>query len=265
MPKDEHLPQHGSSSTPRGEAGLSGGGELSTGELSQEAGPEDVWEQPEMVSRFANAGASDALIELAQSAGRPLDILDIGCGAGRNSIPLAREGHRVVGVDSALAMIEAAEARAYREEASSHARLRQGDMSRLPVTDGAFDLIVAHGVWNLAASDDQFRRAVAEAARAARSGAWLYVFTFSRNTLHPDARPLEGSSYIYTEFGGYPQCFLREEELIAELRAVGFERPETGPLRELNRPAPWEKPRGGAIPIAGPKVPVIYEGIWVRT
>lgn len=39
-------------------------------------------------------------------------ILDVGCGAGRHSIELARRGYRVVGIDPAPAMIEAARARA---------------------------------------------------------------------------------------------------------------------------------------------------------
>ena len=44
----------------------------------------------------------------------PLDILDLGCGQGRDALPLARDGHRVTGIDSApagvAAMLEAARA-----------------------------------------------------------------------------------------------------------------------------------------------------------
>jgi D-alanine-D-alanine ligase len=39
-------------------------------------------------------------------------VLDVGCGAGRHSIELARRGYQVVGIDPALAMIEAARAAA---------------------------------------------------------------------------------------------------------------------------------------------------------
>ena len=60
-------------------------------------------------------------------------------------------------------------------------------MDALPVRAGSFDLVVAHGIWNLARSAAELRRAVAEAARVAAPGAALFVFTFSRNTLPPDA------------------------------------------------------------------------------
>jgi hypothetical protein len=46
--------------------------------------------------------------------------------------------------------------------------------------------VVAHGIWNLARTTTEFRRAIAEAARVARPGACLFVFTFSRTTLAPD-------------------------------------------------------------------------------
>jgi D-alanine-D-alanine ligase len=39
-------------------------------------------------------------------------VLDVGCGAGRHSIELARRGYRVVGIDPSPAMIEAARAQA---------------------------------------------------------------------------------------------------------------------------------------------------------
>ena len=59
-------------------------------------------------------------------------------------------------------------------------------MERLPMRDASVDLIVAHGIWNLASSSSQFRAAVREAARVARPGAALFVFTFSRTTIGPD-------------------------------------------------------------------------------
>ena len=46
-------------------------------------------------------------------------------------------------------------------------------MEILPVPDRSFDVVVAHGIWNLARSGGEFRAAVQEAARAARPGANL--------------------------------------------------------------------------------------------
>jgi hypothetical protein len=124
-------------------------------------------------------------------------------------------------------------------------------MDAIPVATNSADLVVAHGIWNLARSSREFRNAVAEAARVSRPGAGLFVFTFSRHTLPDDASPVAGESFVFTQFSGQPQCFLTRDELIGELGAAGFVLDPAIPLAEYNlRP-------GRALCGGGP--PVIYE------
>jgi SAM-dependent methyltransferase len=63
-------------------------------------------------------------------------ILDLGCGAGTNSIFLAKSGFRVSGIDLADGAIEAATARAERAHLSIDFRV--GDVLNLPYPDGYF-------------------------------------------------------------------------------------------------------------------------------
>lgn len=182
--------------------------------------------------------------------------LDIGCGAGRNAVPLARLGWHVTGVDLSWPMLAAAAQRVHDDQLQDHLRLLLASMDRLPVRDRSCDLVIAHGIWNLARSSADFRKAVREAARVARPSAGLFVFTFSRNTLATDAAPVPGEPFVFTQFSGDPQCFLTEEQLVSELALAGFAREPSVPIREYNRPAP------GALRTGGP---VIYEGIFRRT
>ena len=177
--------------------------------------------------------------------------VDVGCGAGRNLVPLARQGWTVVGVDLSRPMIDAAAERVETDRLSSRAYLSLAPMDALPVADRTIDLIVAHGIWNLAGSGVEFRRAVLEAGRVARRGAALFVFTFSRRTLADSARPLDGESFVFAGIFGQPQCFLTEGQLVAELAAAGFVPDAAVPLTEHNLPRP------GAIRAAN--VPVIFE------
>jgi hypothetical protein len=125
-------------------------------------------------------------------------------------------------------------------------------MDGIPVRDRCVDLVIAHGIWNLARSAAEFRRAVGEAARVARPGAGLFVFTFSRTTLPSQTAPVPGEPFVFTQFSGQPQCFLTEEQLVRELDVAGFA-PEPGvPIREHNRPQLGTLHTG--------TVPVIYEG-----
>lgn len=218
-----------------------------------------VWDRPETVAGFAASSPNQVLMAWVRhrSRGLPLSILDIGCGAGRNAVPLALAGHRVTGVDLSLPMLQAARQRAERERVADLCTFREGTMEQLPVPAASFDLVVAQGVWNLATSDLQLVAALAEAARAARTGAGLFVFTFSRNTLAEDLGPLPGQRQIYDQFSGSPQAFVTEEELDGLLASAGFDREVPGFLTEYNR-------KGLLPPGTAARQPVIWEGTWVR-
>ncbi len=181
--------------------------------------------------------------------------VDIGCGAGRNAVPLAHSGWRVLGLDYSWPMLTAARDRALGEGVPLDLAL--APMERLPLASRSVDLVVAHGIWNLAQSGAQFRAAVREAARVARPGAALFVFTFSRHTLAPGAEPVSGETFVYTQFSGQPQCFLTEAELVREMAAAGFEPDDRVTLTEYNLPRP------GTLRTSGP--PVIYEAAFRRT
>jgi SAM-dependent methyltransferase len=210
-----------------------------------------AWNDAATVAGFMQSPPNGRLIEYANRLAhrrRPLRVLDIGCGAGRNAVPLAEHGAVVVAADLSEPMIRAASTR----RAATALHLALAPMDALPVRDRAFDLIVAHGIWNLARSDAEFRRAIREAARVADRGARLFVFTFSRRTLAPEARPVDGERYVFTQFSGGPQVFLTRDQLLDELAAVGFIADPGLPLRELNLPPPGRTRIGGA--------PIIFEG-----
>jgi SAM-dependent methyltransferase len=210
------------------------------------------WGHPDTVAGFSRALPNATLLRFVESEKRRTPrpaVLDLGCGAGRNAVPIAGLGCRVLGTDNQWPMLAAATERARAQGVAPHARWALAPMDRLPVPYRSFDLIVAHGIWNLAASGVEFRRAVAEAARAGRPGAALFLFTFSRHTLPPEAAPVEGEEFVFTEFAGEPQCFLTEAQVVSELAAAGFD--PLGPLTEHNRPRPGQLNPGG---------PVIHEG-----
>ena len=170
-----------------------------------------------------------------------------------NAIPLAAGGARVVALDLSLPMVLAAHQR--RDGLPLIVALSPMDI--LPLPDRSIDLIVAHGIWNLARSGAEWRRGVREAARIAATGARLFVFTFSRHTVPADAQPVAGERFVFTEFSGSPQIFMTAEQLIDELGREGFQPDPDLPIREHNLPPPGQ-PR-----ISGP--PVIYEAGFIFT
>jgi ubiquinone/menaquinone biosynthesis C-methylase UbiE len=216
------------------------------------------WDEAGTVGSFSTAGPNRVLLEfvrleLARLPG--LRILDVGCGAARNAAPMAALGGTVIGTDVSWPMLVGARRRAASEAVAARVDLVRASMDRLPIENSSPALVVAHGIWNLARSAAEFRRAVAEAARVARPGAGLFLFTFSRNTLPAGAPPVRGEPFVFTQFAGEPQCFLTEAQVTEELLTAGWERDPPGPLTEYNRPAAGTIPQGG---------PVIYEGTFRR-
>jgi SAM-dependent methyltransferase len=105
-------------------------------------------------------------------------LLDLGCGFGRHAFEAARRGARVVAFDYAEAELKevrntfGAMADAGQVETSSCIGTVQGDATRLPFADGAFDRIIASEVLEHIPDDGA---AVHELARVLRPGGTMAV------------------------------------------------------------------------------------------
>ena len=108
------------------------------------------------------------------------DLLDVPCGFGRHSIPMARAGYRVTGVDRSEALLAEGRRRA------GHARwpkLVRADYRDLPFADASFDAGV-----NLFSSlgylgDEEDTKALAEIGRVLRPDARLVIEIMHRDLL----------------------------------------------------------------------------------
>lgn len=93
-----------------------------------------------LTAGYDNDGWMAALVELARDRGlRGTRALDVACGTGSTSLPLAHHGFEVTGVDCSEGMLEIA-----RERLAGIADLIHGDMRTLPHI-GAFDLVTCVG------------------------------------------------------------------------------------------------------------------------
>ena len=93
------------------------------------------------------------------------EMLDVACGAGQISIPAARDGARVTGVDIATNSIEQARARA--QDEGLDARFDEGDAEMLPYRDASFDVVASLFGAMFAPRPD---RVAAELVRVCRPG-----------------------------------------------------------------------------------------------
>ena len=118
---------------------------------------------------------------LADERGGP--VLDLGCGTGRLMAPLLGDGHVVVGVDHAPAMLARAAARLARLSPSRRRRalLVRGDLARLPLAGSArfaFAIVAFHGIQHLV-DDDHLLELLSRARAALIPGGWLAFDVFA--------------------------------------------------------------------------------------
>src|SRR3954449_6227072 len=108
------------------------------------------------------------------------DLLDVPCGFGRHTVPLARAGYRAVGVDRSATLLEEARRRAGHER---WPKLTRADYRELPFPDASFDAAL-----NLFTSlgylgDEADTRVLAEIRRVLRPGGRLVIETMHRDRL----------------------------------------------------------------------------------
>ncbi|MBC7460366.1 MAG: class I SAM-dependent methyltransferase [Thermoleophilia bacterium] len=113
-----------------------------------------------------------------------LDVLELGAGSGRISLPLAHAGHRVTGIDLSTVQLETLRARAREAGLDGLVTTHLGDMRELDalVTPASFDvaLVPFRGLLHVTGERDSV---LAAAARALRPGGVLAFDVF-----HPDDR-----------------------------------------------------------------------------
>ena len=101
-----------------------------------------------------------------------IQVLDIGCHTGRLSVPLARAGHRVTGVDSSRFHVRRAQQHAEDTGVSANVRFVKGDGFRFAckVTPGSFDLALCTEVLY---QRREFRNDLATLLKTLRTGGLL--------------------------------------------------------------------------------------------
>lgn len=98
-------------------------------------------------------------------------VLDLGCGAGIDTILAAHRSGLVIGLDFVPAMVERTRAAA-REAGLDNVETLEGEIEAIPLEDATVDHVISNGVINLSARKS---RVLAECARVLRPGGRVTV------------------------------------------------------------------------------------------
>lgn len=100
------------------------------------------------------------------------EVLDMGCGTGRFTVPMAEKVRKVTGLDLCPAMIE--KAREKTMQRGLDVEFREGDMTSLPFADNSFDVVTSM-VALMHIPLNQRQNAFSEAARVLKPGGKMII------------------------------------------------------------------------------------------
>jgi len=100
------------------------------------------------------------------AAERPGRVLELGCGTGRLSLPLAKSALEVVGVDRSAAMLARARTRSRRARLQGRLQLVRADIRSLPFPARSFRVVIApYGILQSLLNDDDLVSVLTSVAR----------------------------------------------------------------------------------------------------
>ncbi|MFD2670924.1 class I SAM-dependent methyltransferase [Marinicrinis sediminis] len=128
-----------------------------------------------------------------------LRVLDLGCGIGRNSIPMAKiigpRGGKVTGVDVLEDALSKLESYSRQYQVEDVITVKKGDIEYIRIPPQSYDVIVAHGCLEHVSSVERFQQALLQLAEAVKPGGLISVVvnTHVREKDAETGEPLEPS------------------------------------------------------------------------
>lgn len=111
---------------------------------------------------------------LAKRVGSYAKILDIGCGAGLLSNPLAQTGYDITGIDLSKESLLCAQ----KYDPSQKVKYIYGNATDLPFEDNSFDVVLA---MDLLEHVENPKRVIEESSRVLKSNGLMFFHTFNKN------------------------------------------------------------------------------------
>lgn len=155
--------------------------------------------------------------ELKKASAR--NVLDLGCGAGRHALLLAKEGFQVAALDVSETALKILESR-LRAESISNVLLIEHQMGQLPFIESYFDGVVSTNVLHHGISVE-IKKTIDELYRVMRPGASAFIIALSSSDFrNGTGAKLERNTYVFTkgEERGIIHHFFTRQELQSFLR-----------------------------------------------
>ncbi len=150
------------------------------------------------------------------------NILDVGCGDGRNLIYFLRNNFEVFGVDQNAASIAEVKKKSLQlAPGNPQENFVVANAEVLPFKDGAFDVVVCNAVLHFAKDENHFDQMVRSIWRVLKPGGFLFVRLASSIGIESRVEPLGNGRYHLPD--GSERFLVDEQTLLNYTRELGGE------------------------------------------
>lgn len=164
---------------------------------------EKFWNDPATIKWFSEQPVPDYWIAFFKNKGKQIKkILDLGCGAGRNTQFLFESGYDVYACDWYDGMVKATRERLSKiglDKPFIEKRVIKASMLDLPYKDNFFDVVLSNGVFHNAASLREMGLAFKETSRVLKKKGYVCFNLFSSNYIDPSLKRISDHVYLTKE------------------------------------------------------------------
>jgi cyclopropane fatty-acyl-phospholipid synthase-like methyltransferase len=160
------------------------------------------------------------MVALAADLATPRRALDLGCGDGKNIVFLENRGTMVDGLDISDLAIRACAVRLKSLRSSYRGMIKRMDARGMSVTEGAYDLVIAYGLYHCL-SDQDVDLVHDRVSRALAVGGMFAFAAFNHDLPVPDGHHtgrlfLRSPEHILTLIGGWKVVAFRFGEIVED-------------------------------------------------
>jgi len=151
-----------------------------------------------------------------------MNVLDAGCGGGRNLIYFFRSGFNTSGVDQSSEAI--AQIRALAAQLAPHLpedNFRAAAIEQMPFDDESFDVVISSAVLHFARDEAHWQSMVREMWRVLKPGGIFFARLASSIGMEDKIKQIEGRRYHLPD--GSDRFLVDEQMLLATTKTLGGE------------------------------------------
>ncbi len=146
-------------------------------------------------------------------------VLDIGCGGGRNAIPLAKMGAKVTGVDISTQMLNFAKNNAKKNKCSKNTNFIHSNAWEINLPSKSFDKILLLGILEHIPKEYR-KKTIKEAQRLLKKGGELYIVINNKNSLF--LKSVKKWKKPKQNVSGYYSGLMNPDDILSYVKSLKF-------------------------------------------